>query len=135
MSKLSIPFSLGVNATMTPVQRTEGLGAVLTEEQIAEWEGARQQLIDTDAAKSDPDREAPPVGGVSTGDPLFDSATGGTGGYNYFYIDAGDTVAIKQLLHELDALELARTRPGGPLLPAGRAASDLHAVPVADLPE
>ena len=44
------------NATMTPVQRPEGLGAALTAEQIAAWEGARQETIDADAARSDPDR-------------------------------------------------------------------------------
>jgi len=81
------------NATMTPIQRTEGMGPTMTAEQIAAWEGSRQATIDADAAQSDPDREAPPQGGIYTGDPLFDAASGGTGGYNYFYIDAGDRVA------------------------------------------
>ena len=82
------------NATMTPVQRPEGLGAVLTPEQIAAREGARQETINADAAPSDPDRGPPPEGGVFTGDPLYDAASGGTGGYNYAYIDAGDRVAV-----------------------------------------
>lgn len=81
------------NATLTGVQRPEGMDKVLTEEQIAALEGRRQETIDADAAPSDPDREAPVKGGVYTGDALFDGATGGTGGYNYFYIDAGDRVA------------------------------------------
>ena len=34
------------------------------------------------------------MGGELTGDPLIDGATGGTGGYNYFFIDAGDHVAV-----------------------------------------
>ncbi|MDH3732795.1 MAG: hypothetical protein OEU54_04640 [Gemmatimonadota bacterium] len=77
------------NATMTPVQRPEGMGPVMTPEQVASWEGARQSQIQEEAADSDPDRVAPPVGGDgSTG------AAGGVGGYNYFYIDAGDRVAI-----------------------------------------
>ncbi len=77
------------NATITPVQRREGQGAVLTPEQVAEIEAGRQNRIDSAAQPSDPDREAPPVGGDgSTG------AAGGVGGYNYFYIDAGDRVAI-----------------------------------------
>ena len=82
------------NATLTEIQRPEGFAAVLTPEQIAAMEGRREETIEADALPSDPDREAPPKGGVFTGDPLFDSASGGTGGYNYFYIDAGDRVAI-----------------------------------------
>ena len=35
------------------------------------------------AAQSDPDRGAPPEGGIFTGNALFDGASGGTGGYNY----------------------------------------------------
>jgi hypothetical protein len=81
------------NATLTPIQRPDGFGEVLTEEQIAALEGRRQETIEADAAPSDPDRGAPVKGGVYTGDALFDIATGGTGGYNYFYIDAGDRVA------------------------------------------
>ena len=81
------------NATMTPVQRPDGMDKVLTPEQIATIEGKREALIQSDAAPSDPNRGAPAVGGVLTGDPIFDGATGGTGGYNYFYIDAGDRVA------------------------------------------
>ncbi|MDX1393161.1 MAG: hypothetical protein R3195_02175 [Gemmatimonadota bacterium] len=76
------------NATITPIQRPEAQGPVLTPAQVAAIEGARQEHIEEEAAPSAPDREAPPVGGDgSTG------AAGGTGGYNYFYIDAGDRVA------------------------------------------
>ncbi|WP_419164253.1 hypothetical protein [Candidatus Palauibacter sp.] len=77
------------NGTMTPLQRPEGEALVLTPEQVAEREGAREEFIDGRNAPSDPDREAPPVGGDgSTG------AAGGVGGYNYFWIDAGDRVAV-----------------------------------------
>ncbi len=77
------------NGTMTPLQRPEGEPLVLTPEQVAEREGRRQEHIDERNAPSDPDREAPPVGGDgSTG------AAGGVGGYNYFWIDAGDRVAV-----------------------------------------
>ena len=77
------------NATITPIQRPEGRDLVLTPEQIAQVEGRRQQVIEVTSRPSDPDRVAPPVGGDgSTG------AAGGVGGYNYFYIDAGDRVAI-----------------------------------------
>ena len=86
------------NATMTPLERPPGVGPVLTPDQVAEIEGAREQYIEeSTTAASDPDREAPPVGGPgdnSTGDPIFDPAAASTGGYNYIYIDGGDRVAI-----------------------------------------
>ena len=77
------------NATITPIQRPEGQGPVLTPERVAELEGGRADRIERRSQPSDPNRPAPPVGGDgSTG------AAGGVGGYNYFYIDAGDQVAI-----------------------------------------
>ena len=77
------------NATITPMQRPEGRGPVLSAELVAEIEGRRQDRIEARSQASDPDRPAPPVGGDgSTG------AAGGVGGYNYFWIDAGDRVAI-----------------------------------------
>ena len=82
------------NATITPIQRPSGLGPVLTAEQVAVIEGRRLEFIEEGYADSDPDREAPPVGGIFLGDVLFDAASGGTGGYNYFWIDAGDHVAV-----------------------------------------
>ena len=82
------------NATITPIQRPAGVGPVLTPDEVAAIEGTRQDYIDNASAPSDPDRAAPPVGGNFTGDVLFDAASGGTGGYNYFYIDGGDRVAI-----------------------------------------
>ena len=73
---------------MTPIVRAQGQPLVLRPDQIAAMEGRRQDLIEAEAQPSDPDREAPPVGGDgSTG------AAGGVGGYNYFFIDAGDRVA------------------------------------------
>ena len=82
------------NATLTPIQRPEGQGRVLTPEQVAAIEGEREAFIEEGYADSDPDREAPAAGGEYTGNALFDAASGGTGGYNYFYIDAGDRVAV-----------------------------------------
>jgi hypothetical protein len=77
------------NATITPIQRPEGQEPTLTAEQVAEIEGRREERIEEALAPTDPDREAPPVGGDgSTG------AAGGVGGYNYFWIDAGDRVAV-----------------------------------------
>ncbi len=77
------------NATLTPIQRPEGQDRILTLDQVAGLEGGRQDFKEQRGADSDPDRVAPPVGGDgSTG------AAGGVGGYNYFYIDAGDRVAV-----------------------------------------
>ena len=82
------------NATMTPIVRPPGVGKVLTPEQVTALEQGRQDFIAADYEDSDPDRGAPPVGGELTGDPIFDAATGGTGGYNQFFVDAGDNIAI-----------------------------------------
>jgi hypothetical protein len=77
------------NATITPIQRPEGQEPVLSAAEVAEIEGNREDRIEEAAQDSDPDRVAPPVGGDgSTG------AAGGVGGYNYFWIDAGDRVAV-----------------------------------------
>lgn len=82
------------NATMTPIVRPAGVGLVLTPEQVTALEQGRQDFIAADYEDSDPDRGAPPVGGELTGDPIFDAATGGTGGYNQFFVDAGDNIAV-----------------------------------------
>ncbi len=82
------------NATITPIERPEGRGLVLTPDEVANIEGRRQALIDFLSRPSDPDRPPPPVGGFTIGEARFDAASGGTGGYNYFYIDGGDDVAI-----------------------------------------
>jgi hypothetical protein len=75
--------------TMTPIQRPPGQAKVLTREQVAAIEQGRTENIEKLAQPSDPNRPAPPVGGDgSTG------AYGNVGGYNYFWIDAGDRVAI-----------------------------------------
>jgi len=77
------------NATITPIVRPDGQEPVLSAAEVAEIEGTREERIEEEAQASDPDRIAPPVGGDgSTG------AAGGVGGYNYFWIDAGDRVAV-----------------------------------------
>ena len=77
------------NATITPLQRPEGQAPVLTMEEVARIEGNRAARIEEAAAPTDPDRTAPPVGGDGSS-----GAAGGVGGYNYFWIDAGDRVAV-----------------------------------------
>ncbi len=82
------------NATLTQVQRPPGLPAVLSAEQAQAMEDNREKFFEEQAQPSDPDRGAPPVGGVSTGDPLFDAAAGGSGGYNAFFVEPGTHVAV-----------------------------------------
>ena len=82
------------NATATPIQRRQGMGPVYTREQVRAIEGGLLSAREAANADSDPNRGPPPVGGQFTGDPLFDAASGGTGGYNAFFIDPGDRVAV-----------------------------------------
>ena len=83
------------NGTITPIERPQGFEAVLTPEQVADIEGGRQECIEAHSQASDPDRDAPAEGGVSLGcDFVLDAAAGGTGGYNVFYLDRGDQVAV-----------------------------------------
>ena len=77
------------NATITPIQRRRDQDAVYSPEEASRLEGGRAARTEALNQPSDPDRVAPPVGGDgSTG------AAGGVGGYNYFWIDAGDRVAM-----------------------------------------
>ncbi|MEC9298314.1 MAG: hypothetical protein VYA38_03390, partial [Gemmatimonadota bacterium] len=82
------------NATLTQIQRAPGLGPILTPQQVAMMEGGAALGAQAGSAASDPDREAPPAGGIWTGNPLADGASGGTGGYNSVYIDGGTRVAV-----------------------------------------
>ena len=77
------------NATLTPLERPTGLDLVLTKEQVARFEKVRSDTVEKLSKSSDPNRPAPPVGGDgSTG------AAGNVGGYNYFWIDAGDRIMM-----------------------------------------
>jgi hypothetical protein len=109
------------NATLTPIERIQGLGPVLTPVQVSAVENRRKSRIDSLNQKSDPNRAAPPVGGVKLGDPQFDAASGGTGGYNVFFIDPGDHVAVVRG----EARSSLLTRPANgrvpPRTPAGQA--------------
>jgi hypothetical protein len=71
-------------ATLTPVERPNGLPAVLTEAEAAKLEkqaAARREQL---AQPSKGDRDAPPKGGDGSV-----GAAGNVGGYNNFWIDAG----------------------------------------------
>jgi hypothetical protein len=77
------------NSTLTPLERPAGLGPVYTPQQVAEIERAAEARLVASTLPSDPNREAPPVGGDgSTG------AAGMVGGYDGVYIDRGEGVAI-----------------------------------------
>jgi hypothetical protein len=108
------------NATITPIQRPAGQGRVLSRDQVLEIEGGREEFIEEYSATSDPDRDAPPAGGVLSGDPLFDAASGGTGGYNYFWIDAGDRVAVYGGEHRSSLVTTPDNGQIPPLTPEGQ---------------
>jgi hypothetical protein len=73
-------------ATLTPLERPTELGdkLFLTEEEAAAIENDERALTDKLARPSDPEREAPPVGGDGSPGPY-----GNVGGYNWFWIDRG----------------------------------------------
>ena len=78
------------NATITPLERPQGVkDLVLTEDAARRMEQAVIARRDKLNEPSDPDRPAPPQGGDgSTG------AAGNVGGYNNFWLDPGDRVAV-----------------------------------------
>ena len=77
------------NATLTPISRPPGQPQALTSAMVKALEKIRSDSIVQLSKDSDPNRPAPPKGGDgSTG------AAGNVGGYNYFWIDAGDRLAI-----------------------------------------
>jgi len=78
------------NATITPVERpASASGPVMTADEAARLEKGVTDRIERLSKPSDPNRTAPPKGGDgSTG------AAGNVGGYNNFWIDSGDKVAI-----------------------------------------
>ena len=77
------------NVTVTPIQRPDGVGRVLTRDQVAVIEGQRDGIVEAGSAASDPDRAPPPAGGTN---PIC--IDGATTCYNYVYWDQGDRVAI-----------------------------------------
>ena len=77
------------NATITPIDRPEGAPLVYTEAQARRLERGYADRVERLAQPSDPNRTAPPQGGDgSTG------AAGNVGGYNNFWVDPGDRVAV-----------------------------------------
>ncbi len=69
------------NVTLTPFERPEGQGPVLTQEEVDSIEGRRESAFQAGIAPSDPGRTARPAGGS-------------VGTYNEIYWDRGSRVAI-----------------------------------------
>jgi len=78
------------NATLTPIQRPRDQSLVVTVDAAAQ--GAKEEFdyVTRRAQPSDPNRTAPPVGGDGNNRP----GAGAVGGYNNFYIDRGDQLAV-----------------------------------------
>jgi hypothetical protein len=80
-------------ATLTPMVRPREYGETLTltEEEAKKIETYWKTTLAKDDVPSDPDREAPPVGGVEIYAKEFSGAAGGVGGYNSGFVDLGDS--------------------------------------------
>lgn len=80
-------------ATLTPLERPAALGnrATFTEAEAGEIAAYWQSSLAKDSETSDPDRTAPPAGGVKAAVPEFEGAAGKVGGYNAFYVDIGSS--------------------------------------------
>ncbi len=80
-------------ATLTPLQRPAYLGdkAVITPEEAEELAAYWQKQLAADDTASDPNRSAPPEGGIEFAVEGFEGAAGRVGGYNTFYVDLGDS--------------------------------------------
>jgi hypothetical protein len=77
------------NATLTQLERPAGTSLVMSKEEVEKMEKGFAERVERLAESSDPNRPAPPKGGDgSTG------AAGNVGGYNNFWIDPGDRVAV-----------------------------------------
>jgi hypothetical protein len=77
------------NATLTPLERAADTPLALPQHEVQRREQAFRDRVARLAEDSDPNRPAPPKGGDgSTG------AAGNVGGYNNFWIDPGDRIAV-----------------------------------------
>ena len=76
------------NQTLTPFERPEGRGPVLTWEEVAAIEGGQAETVADRTAPVDPDRALPPGGDHTV------CIDGATTCYDEFYREPGDRVAI-----------------------------------------
>ncbi len=81
-------------ATLTPLSRPARYGSKLTvtAEEAAAIEKYWRENLAQDDKPSDPDRDAPPEGGVDVYVAEFSGAAGKVGGYNSFFVDLGENV-------------------------------------------
>jgi hypothetical protein len=77
-------------ATLTPMERPNGLPAVLTREQAAKLETANRERRQRADAPLAADRSAPPVGGTGPGG----GGGGKVGGYNSGWLDPGTAYSV-----------------------------------------
>ena len=86
-------------ATLTPLLRPAEFGdrLELTEEEADAMAQRMAAIYASDLVPSDPEREAPPVGGTLSFHTDIARAIGetGTGGYNGFFMDQGERSVIK----------------------------------------
>ncbi|MGD2133463.1 MAG: hypothetical protein PVI23_11770 [Maricaulaceae bacterium] len=82
------------NVSITPFTRSRDLGeqAVYTEEEVAELEGNVQIEIEEAAAPTDPSADAEHRNPSTVTRPEFTAAGGEVGGYNRFWLDAGEQI-------------------------------------------
>jgi hypothetical protein len=76
-------------ATLTPLERPNGMNSALSREEVAKLEGTAAALLALGARPSTGDRAAPPKGGDGSR-----GAAGNVGGYNSFWLDPGSTFTI-----------------------------------------
>src|SRR5262245_24502363 len=76
-------------ATLTPLERPNGMNAVLSREEVAKPEGAAATLLALGSRPASGERAAPPKGGDGSR-----GAAGNVGGYNSFWLDPGSTFTI-----------------------------------------
>ena len=76
-------------ATLTPLERPNGMNAVLSREEVAKLEGAAAAVVALSSRPSSGERAAPPKGGDGSR-----GAAGNVGGYNSFWLDPGSTFTM-----------------------------------------
>src|SRR5262245_23498001 len=76
-------------ATLTPLERPEGMKAILTDEEATKLEQNVATQNEVRGRPSAADRTAPPKGGDGSTGPA-----GGVGGYNNFWLDAGSSYTV-----------------------------------------
>ena len=76
-------------ATLTPLERPDGMKAVLTADEVAKIQRAVAAQIALGNRPSSADRAAPPTGGDGSR-----GAAGTVGGYNSFWLDPGSTYTM-----------------------------------------